>query len=80
MSTAAPELTAAEELRQAAALIRERAGAFHAAAADLLEEIARQCDAPPCDDPSGVCTPCEWRPDFNDALRVARAFLDEGNE
>lgn len=137
MSAAAPALTVAEELRQAAALIRERAEAatpgpwkhmclgsdgcivvrttgtkqekmrgriakfgwkdWHAdhadavhvagwsapvalAVADWLEEIARQYDAPPCDDPSGVCTPCEWRPDFNDALRVARAYLDEGSD
>ena len=80
MSTAVTaELTVAEELRQAAALIRKQVGAY-AAVADLLEEIARQYDAPPCDDPTGVCTPCEWRPDFNDALRVARAYLDEGSD
>jgi hypothetical protein len=39
-----------------------------------LEETARQYDAPPCDDPTGVCNGCERREDFNDALTVARAI------
>lgn len=32
--------------------------------ADLLEELQRQQDMPPCSDPSGVCNHCQWRPDF----------------
>jgi hypothetical protein len=47
------------------------------AVADLLEEIARQYDAPPCDSPAGVCNGCERREDFNDALRLAQAYLGE---
>ena len=47
------------------------------AVADLLEEIARQYDAPPCDSPDGVCNGCERREDFNDALRLAQAYLGE---
>ncbi|MEV0382855.1 hypothetical protein [Nonomuraea sp. NPDC050643] len=39
-----------------------------------LEEIARQYDAPPCDDPTGVCSGCERREDFNDALTVAQVI------
>ncbi|MFI7125946.1 hypothetical protein ACIBQ1_09650 [Nonomuraea sp. NPDC050153] len=31
---------------------------------DLLEELQRQQDMPPCSDPTGVCNSCEWRPDF----------------
>lgn len=46
------------------------------AVADLLEEIARQYDAAPCDSPDGVCNGCERREDFNDALRLALAYLD----
>ena len=47
------------------------------AVAGLLEEVARQYDAPPCDSPGGVCNGCEFRQDFNDALRLARAYLGE---
>jgi hypothetical protein len=47
------------------------------AIADLLEEIARQYDLPPCDSPDGVCNGCERREDFNDAVRLARAYLGE---
>jgi hypothetical protein len=66
-------------MRSAAARLSGTEGrsAVSRAVADWLEETARQFDAPPCDDPSGVCTPCEWRPDFNDALRVAEAVLAE---
>jgi hypothetical protein len=49
--------------------------AFALAVADLVEEIARQFDAPPCDDPTGVCNGCERREDFNDAHRAALAIL-----
>jgi hypothetical protein len=45
------------------------------AVADLLEEVARQYDAPPCDSPAGACNGCEWREDFTDALRLAQAYL-----
>jgi hypothetical protein len=45
------------------------------AVADLLGEIARQYDAPPCDSPDGACNGCEWREDFTDALRLASAYL-----
>lgn len=47
---------------------------LHEPLASWLEETARQFDAPPCDDPSGVCNHCERREDFNDALAVARAL------
>ena len=47
------------------------------AVADLLNEIARQYEAPPCDAPAGACSACEWREDFTDALRLARAYLGE---
>lgn len=47
------------------------------AVADLLEEVARQYDAPPCDSPGGACGRCDRRDDFNDALRLARAYLGE---
>ena len=57
------------------------AGSWHPVAAlavaDLLEEVARQYDAPPCDSPDGVCNGCERREDFNDALRLAWAYLGE---
>ncbi|WP_049568711.1 hypothetical protein [Nonomuraea sp. SBT364] len=42
--------------------------------ASWLEETARQYDAPPCDDPTGVCNHCERRDDFVNALHVARAI------
>lgn len=45
--------------------------------AGWLEEEALQWDLPPCDDPTGVCNRCEWRPAVNDALAVARAILGE---
>jgi hypothetical protein len=45
------------------------------AVADLLDEVAKQYDAPPCDKPEGVCNGCEWREDFTDALRLAQAYL-----
>lgn len=45
------------------------------AVADLLEEVARQYDAPPCDSPGGACSRCDRRDDFNDALRLAWAYL-----
>lgn len=51
------------------------ADAVKRATADLLDEIARQYDAPPCDDPRGVCNGCERREDFNDALRLSLAVL-----
>ena len=57
------------------------AGSWHPlvadAVADLLDEISRQYDAPPCDSPDGVCNGCERREDFNDAVRLARAYLGE---
>jgi hypothetical protein len=45
--------------------------------ADLLDEIARQYDMPPCDSPAGVCNGCERREDFNDAVRVAETYLGQ---
>lgn len=39
-----------------------------------LEEAARQYEAPPCDDPTGVCNGCERRDDFVLAEAVARAL------
>lgn len=49
------------------------------AVADLLEEVARQYDAPSCDSPDGVCNGCERREDFNDALWLACAYLGEAS-
>lgn len=42
--------------------------------AALLDEIADQYDAPPCDDPTGVCNGCERRDDFVAAQLVAQAI------
>lgn len=72
-------MTPAEEMRVAAKALRDEAAwpgeDLPLAVAGLLEEIARQYDAPPCDSPGGVCNGCERREDFNDALRVARTVL-----
>lgn len=40
--------------------------------ATWLEEVAQQYEAPPCDDPTGVCNGCERREDFVSALAVAQ--------
>lgn len=42
--------------------------------ADLLEEMADQYDAPPCNDPTGVCNGCERRDDFVAAQLVAQVI------
>jgi hypothetical protein len=49
--------------------------AFALAVATWLDTAAHQFDAPPCDDPSGVCNACERREDFNDAHAVAQEVL-----
>lgn len=46
--------------------------------ADLLEELQRQQNMPPCSDPSGVCNHCEWRPDFVVADALAGALKGAG--
>ncbi|MGA4989935.1 hypothetical protein [Nonomuraea bangladeshensis] len=46
--------------------------------ADLLEELERQQNMPPCSDPSGVCNHCEWRPDFVVADALASALKGAG--
>jgi hypothetical protein len=38
----------------------------------LLEEIARQYDMPPCDQPDGCCNHCERRDDFVYANALAQ--------
>jgi hypothetical protein len=40
----------------------------------LLETIADQYDAEPCDYPDGVCNGCERRDDFNWAADIARVI------
>lgn len=42
--------------------------------ASWLEEVARQYDAAPCDDPTGVCNGCERRDDFVTAQSVAQVI------
>ncbi|MET8864640.1 hypothetical protein ABZW11_17020 [Nonomuraea sp. NPDC004580] len=42
--------------------------------AALLEEIADQYDAPPCDDQAGACNGCERRDDFVAAQLVAQVI------
>jgi len=72
--------TTSDTIRRAATAIRDTDAIPRAAVphlADLLDEIARQYDAPPCDAPAGACSACEWREDFTDALRLARAYLGE---
>jgi hypothetical protein len=68
----------AEPMREAARAIRSHEKAvpgFCEAVADLLEELARQMDALPCDGAPHLCNNCERRDDFNDALRVAEHIL-----
>ena len=79
MTTTIPAVSEqAQQMREAATAIRSHTKAipgFCDAVADLLDELARQFDAPPCDGAPGVCNNCERREDFNDALRVAEAIL-----
>ncbi len=66
------------QMREAAGALRRREKAlpgFCDAVADLLEDLARQFDSPPCDGAPDLCNNCERREDFNDALRVAEAIL-----
>jgi hypothetical protein len=57
----------------------EHAASMHpgvvAPLADLLDEVARQYEAAPCNSPDGVCNGCESRWDFNFALSFARTYL-----
>jgi len=79
--------TTAKTLRDAAARLRETATGTTRAdlarpglgepLADLLDEIARQYEMPPCDSPNGACNGCERRDDFVHAEHLARAILGE---
>lgn len=68
-------------LQRAAGILRQRdmtTPGFSDAVADLLDELARQFDAPPCDGAPNLCNNCERRDDFRDALWIAEVVLAAG--
>jgi hypothetical protein len=72
--------TPVEELRAAAALLREPdqkhvAPALVEPLAAWLDATADEYEREPCDDPTGVCNRCEFDPSVLPALTLAAEIL-----